>query len=226
MLWLLFSGICCWLALREVVRRWIPREGYERPDSTPVSKAYLAIMCAFAFAFAFKPIQTWQFERFLSARAKLLAESPMATVHCNTVFDTFFDSNSLAPGHATPETGRIVLQYPWCKRLREHLADPNSSNRQGIFSVQLFVHETMHIRGEMNEARTECQAIQRHYRGAKLLGIPEELARHGALSYYNNDYKRRSGIDGLGGQYFTEHCAPGRALDESLPDSSWNNQAG
>lgn len=222
MIWLLFSGFFCWLALREVYRRWIVHDGYDAPDTSPISKTYFAIMATFAILFAYKPLHTWHFERFLSQQARTLSESKHAKVHCNTVFDTFFDSNSLAAGHASPATGKIVFQYPWCKRLMRHLSQPSRASDHGIFSVQMFVHEAMHIRGEMNDAQTECQAIQRHYRGARMLGIPDPLARESARAYYHGNYKQRAGFDGLGGQYYSEHCAPGRALDERLADSVWN----
>ena len=55
----------------------------------------------------------------------------------------------------------------------------------------MFTHESMHVRGERNEARTECEAVQRNYRAAKLLGVPDATAKRNALDYYNNLYKER-----------------------------------
>jgi hypothetical protein len=80
----------------------------------------------------------------------------------------------------------------------------------------------MHIRGEMNEARTECQAIQRNYRSAKLLGVPDEVARQNALDIYNVDYQERGKAGGMQSAYYSEQCAPGQAMDEHLVDSTWS----
>lgn len=80
----------------------------------------------------------------------------------------------------------------------------------------------MHIRGEMNEARTECQAIQRNYRSAKLLGVPDDVAKQNALDIYNTNYQQRGKIGGMQSAYYSDQCAPGLAMDEQLADSTWS----
>jgi hypothetical protein len=79
----------------------------------------------------------------------------------------------------------------------------------------------MHIRGEMNEAITECEAVQRNYRAAKLLGVADETAKRNALEYYNTGYQQRREIGGMQAAYYSDQCAPGKALDEHLSDSTW-----
>ena len=79
----------------------------------------------------------------------------------------------------------------------------------------------MHIRGEMNEALTECEAVQRNYRAAKLLGVPDAIAKKNALDYYNTSYQERGKIGGMAGGYYSDQCAPGKAMDEHLSDSTW-----
>jgi hypothetical protein len=58
---------------------------------------------------------------------------------------------------------------PWCGTLMSYLAHPEHATDIEVESLDIFTHESMHIRGEMNEARTECEAVQRNYRVAKLL---------------------------------------------------------
>jgi hypothetical protein len=79
----------------------------------------------------------------------------------------------------------------------------------------------MHIRGELNEALTECQAIQRNYRAAKLLGVSDATAKHNALDIYNINYQQRGQIGGMQAAYYSFECAPGKAMDEHLIDSTW-----
>jgi hypothetical protein len=43
----------------------------------------------------------------------------------------------------------------------------------------------MHVRVELNEAPTECETAQRNYRAARLLGVPDAIAKRYALDYYN-----------------------------------------
>jgi hypothetical protein len=221
MLWLLLSFCCCWLIFRELRRHWFGDAGFERPASTPVHKPYVAVLAALAVAFAWPPFQSWRFERMLSAKATELADSRLAKVHCNTVFDTFFDREYLASGHADPGSGEIVLQYPWCRTLMEYLDHPERANEMELASLNLFTHESMHARGERNEAVTECQAVQRNRRAAQLLGVPDAAARKGALAYYRGSYLDKGRIGGMQAAYFSAECAPGKALDERLIDSTW-----
>ena len=221
MLWWTLAGFFLWLALRELYHGVVPKKGFSQPHD--VFKSYVLIMLSLAAAFAYTPVRYWQFERFLTAKARILSESDRATVHCNTLFDTLFDPNSLAAGHANPLSGEIVLQKPWCGVLMAHLRNPEDMDPQGIASLNLFVHETMHIRGELNEAATECQAIQRHYRAARLLGYASDaLARQSGMHYYQSLYQDRGRIGGMQAAYYSDQCAPGKALDEELADSTWN----
>ena len=221
MLWILFSLFFCWLIFREFQRRRVTQPGYDQPDTSPVDKTYVSIMGALALLFAWPPFHYWYFERFLSDKATQLAAPRRAKVHCNTIFDTFFDRNYLAAGHASPETGEIVLQYPWCATLMDYLDHPGRATEREIESLNMFTHESMHARGEYNEAITECQAVQRDYRAARLLGVPDRFARKNALDYYVNTYQWKGTIGGIQAAYFSPECAPGKTMDEHLPDSTW-----
>jgi hypothetical protein len=55
-----------------------------------------------------------------------------------------------------------------------------------LASLGLFTHESMHVRVELNEALTECEAVQRNYRAARLLVVPDAIAKRNALDYYNS----------------------------------------
>ena len=174
-----------------------------------------------AVAFAWPPVHTWYFQWLLSAKATALADEHRAKVHCNTLFDTMIDSEMLASGHANPRTGKIVMQKPWCSTLMAYLRHPGRASHEELDSLDLFTHESMHIRGELNEARTECQAVQRNYRAARLLGVPEATARQNALEIYNINYQQRGQIGGMQAAYYSDQCAPGKAMDEHLSDSTW-----
>jgi hypothetical protein len=219
MLWILISLFFVWCAFHELYTSMVAPPGFDRP--TPVSKPYLALVLILAVLFAWPPVHTWHFERFLSAKATELADGHVAHVHCNTVLDTMLDPEMLAAGHASPVTGKIGIQHPWCSTLSSYLSHPGRANEQELWSLAMFTHESMHVRGEMNEARTECEAVQRNYRAAKLLGVSDGIAKRNALDYYNNLYKERANQGFLQTTYYSNECAPGRALDEHLSDSTW-----
>jgi hypothetical protein len=219
MLWILTSLFFVWCAFHEIRTSIVAPAGFSRP--IPVSKPYLAVVLTLAVFFAWPPVHTWFFERFLSAKATQLADNHRAKVHCNTIWDTMLDAEMLASGHADPATGEIGIQHPWCNTLRSYLRHPSRASSEELFSLAMFTHESMHIRGERNEARTECEAVQRNYRAAKLLGVPDAIAKRNALDYYNLLYRERGegGIMQL--EYYSDECAPGKAMDEHLSDSTW-----
>jgi hypothetical protein len=218
MLWMLASMFFFWCAFREVRGSFVPRAGYDFP--TPITPAYLLLVLALGIGCAWSPVRIWQFERFLSAQSTELAEGHVAHVHCNTAFDTMVDPASLAAGHARSDTGEIAFQAPWCSVLMSYLRHPGRADREELFSLSMFTHEAMHIRGEHDEARTECQAVQRSYRAARLLGVPEDVARQNARDVYTL-YQGRASGGSLQQQYYSAQCAPGLSLDEHLSDSSW-----
>ncbi len=219
MLWILTSLFFFWCAFHEIRASVIAPPGFDRPS--PISTPYLAVVLSLAVIFAWPPVHTWMFERFLSRQASVLTDGHPAHVHCNTVWDTLFDPEMMAAGHASPVTGKIALQHPWCGTLSSYLAHPSRANNQELWSLAMFTHESMHVRGELNEARTECEAVQRNYRAAKLLGVPDATARRNALDYYNNLYKSRRDEGIMQAEYYSDECAPGKAMDEHLPDSTW-----
>jgi len=219
MLWIAASLFFLSCGFREVRASIVPPPGFDR--TKPIYEPYLAGVLILAVLFAWPPLHTWHLERFLSERATLLADDHRASVHCNTVFDTMLDPEMLAAGHANPKTGKIGIQHPWCDRLSSYLSHPGRATEQELSSLDMFTHESMHVRGELDEAKTECEAVQRNYRAAKLLGVADDIAKRNALDYYNILYKRRAVIGGLAGSYYSAECAPGKALDEHLEDSTW-----
>ncbi len=199
----LISLFFIWLVIRQV-RSPEPIDGF--------NLGYIVVLLGLAVLSGWPAIDHWRFERFLSVQAYELTEHRPARVNCVTIFESVFDRFGLA-GRANPETGNIVIQYPWCNTLRDYLDHPQSANEKELFSLHMFTHEAMHARGEYNEQKTDCQAIQRNYRAAKLLGVPDHVAKENAIAYYKGPYRKHS--------YFSNECAPGTELDERLPDSIW-----
>jgi hypothetical protein len=220
MLWIAVSLLFLWCAYREVRASLVAPPGFDLPR--PIYKPYLALVLILSVVFAWPTLHRWYLEHYLSVLATQLADNHRASVHCNTLVDTMLDSEMLAAGHANPRTGKIAIQTPWCDRLSSYLWHPRRADWEELVSLNLITHESMHVRGELNEAKTECEAVQRNYRTAKMMGVPDEVARQNALDYYNGPYKQRAAVGGLAGQYYSPECAPGKALDEHLPDSTWD----
>ena len=206
MLLLLFSLCFFGLAVKEVFRKKLV---------DPLDIPFLSVMLILGIACAWSPVRTWFFEKYLEENAYLLSLNSQVSVHCNTALDSIFDNQLNVAGHANPRTGKIVFQIPWCDHIRNYIKNPHAANEQEKFSLVLFAHEAMHIRGELNEELTDCQAIQRLIRTAKLFDVPEYLAIQHANHYYKKVYPRHP--------YFSANCVPGSEWDEKLVDSYFNH---
>lgn len=220
---LIISLFFAYLAIHELLKHHIPRKGYDSPDSSPISKGFIAFTLSLALACGWKPLRITLLEHKAEKIATQLADGRKASFHCNSFVDALYDNDTFAAGHASPETGRIVFQIPWCDRLLDYLDHPAKANREELHSLNMLTHESMHVRGEMNEATTECQGIQRNYRTAKLLGISDNIAKRNALNIYNINYQYLKYAPQRVANYYSDQCAPNMELDEHLPDSTWIN---
>ena len=196
-----------WMAWRGIKKPTNRVKGYDGFDL-----GYIAAMICLAVAAGWVPFKAWRFEQFLSEKATILAER-RADVHCNTAFDAIFDNDVRMAGHANIITGEIVFQYGWCAQFMEYLDHPENITQKQLFSLHILTHESMHARGEYDEHKTDCQAVQRNYRAAKLVGVPDHLAKEHAVRYYKTFYPHHP--------YYSNKCGPGKAYDEELSDSTW-----
>ncbi len=219
MLWILISLFFCWLIYREI-KQSMAEPKYDGFPPSPIYKPYLAILLVLAILSAWTPLHYWRFQRYLSSIATVLADSHPAKVHCNTALDSIFDREPTF-SHANPNDGEIVFQPPLCERLMDYLDHPERAKPVELHSLNTLTHESMHVRGELNEAITECESVQRNYRTAKLLGVPDNIARRNALEYYYGAYMQLKEGGPNAVRYFSEQCAPGKDLDEHLNDSTW-----
>ena len=200
---LFFAG----LALREVGAALRCVDGFSQ-----LSKIYLSICLILAILAAWVPLKKLRFEYYLSNKATQIAGVP-ASVHCNSAFDSIFDNKVGRAGHANPLTGDIVLQLGWCEKLMKYLDSPTQATRTERYSLMLFTHEVMHRKGELNEQKTECQAIQRNHIVGEILGIPKYLAQQHTQQYIKQDFPMHP--------YYSDKCGPGKAYDEELLDPIW-----
>ena len=152
----ILSLIFLWLIARELINNQ-----YKANRFDTFNLSYLAFLILLAVLTAWQPIKFWQLEIFLAKKASKLANKHPVTRHCNSVVDAMFDNSIRAIGHANYETGEIVFQHQWCANILEYLDHPDKPSAEALWSLALFTHETMHIRGEFDEQKTECQAIQR-----------------------------------------------------------------
>jgi len=141
-------------------------------------------------------------------------------VHCQSTVAALVDGGAEAgyvwfnaDGTPEPET---LIKRDQCRLIEEYRkgkqADPSL---QHVMAVHVLTHEAMHMRGERDEAVTECQAVQRDVFTARALRATPEQAKRLAKTYWKVVYPR------MPSGYVTSECHPGGPLDENLDSSPW-----
>lgn len=205
MLSIAIAAFFFWLIAREIRCRK-PKDSF--------SLWYIGVCLILVVLALSRPFSAWSLERKLTAVTHELAEFRPTKVQCQSLWASLFDRTRMQwAGYTQIETGDVVFKAGWCSNLRDYLSDPAGATDRERYSLLLLAHEAMHVRGEHNEQKTECQAIQRHYRTGLLMGLPEKIAREDSVRNFRERYPRHP--------YFSPHCTPGSAMDEQLPDSTW-----
>jgi hypothetical protein len=171
-------------------------------------------------------------EHDLGAVATQLAERPVH-VHCQGITGDLID--------VTPEAGTVQfdqdghpadvtnLKRPICTALRRVKHDVKTSGfgcviagtncPQKIFedvgAVQTLSHESWHLRGNTNEALTECHALQTTAFAATLLGADQQAAQATATYALQHIYPY------LPDEYRTPLCTNGGPMDLRPTDPHW-----
>ncbi|HVX69721.1 MAG TPA: hypothetical protein VHA79_08535 [Mycobacteriales bacterium] len=141
------------------------------------------------------------------------------TVHCQTFGQTFTDLSGdlgyVRYGPGGPELHTTIQRGP-CSDLKHYYnGDQARPSAAEIIAVHVLTHESMHMRGETNEAIAECEAMQRDAETAQLLGASPQEGLALARAYWLTDYPN------MPGNYRTADCVLNGKLDERLPDPPW-----
>jgi hypothetical protein len=164
-------------------------------------------------------VQTERLQDRLSEVATELVGAPV-TVDCQSRGQEMLDvGNELGQvrfdASGRPEPRTLIKRRP-CADLERYLEGEQGAPTRGeVVAVHVLSHEARHLAGQKVEAETECAAMQRDARTARLLGASPEEALALARTYWNEVYPE------MPADYRSAACAPGGALDERLPDPPW-----
>jgi hypothetical protein len=171
-------------------------------------------------------------ERRLGSVATQLAERPVH-VHCQGLAGALVDVGPEAGSVPFDRAGRpgdvTNLKRPICRALNRFRADAASprldcvlANAEcgraafdDVVAVETIAHESWHLRGTVDEAVTECRALQTAAQAAMLLGAD---ARHAEATA---QYALRRIYPHLPSEYRTAACYDGGPLDLRPADPHW-----
>lgn len=201
-----------------VAVRWSlkPRDAIGRRRKFPVvGVAFLGVVAA---GLATPTVLRHREEGHLGKVATVLV-GQHATVHCQTFGQTFTDLSGdlgyVKYGPDGPELHTTIQRGP-CRDLKHYYnGDQARPTPAEIIAVHVLTHESMHMRGETNEAVAECEAMQRDAETAQLLGASPQEGLALARAYWLTDYPN------MPDNYRTGDCVLNGKLDERLPDPPW-----
>jgi hypothetical protein len=165
-----------------------------------------------------------QFERRLARVASELAGHPV-TVRCETLSEAWTDAHPELGYVRFDASGRpeplATITVQACRDLRAWVgSDHDRIREEQMIAVHVLTHEAMHLTGELDEARTECRAVQRDARTAELLGATPAQAASLARAYWESVYPR------MPDAYRSAECVAGGRMDEGLASSPWSDVKG
>lgn len=201
-----------------VVGRWWLRRVDALGRTRPFPVFSVAVLLVLAVAAAVTVHRHDALQRQLSDVASELVGHRVA-VDCQTAGQSFVDASGDL-GHVPFRDGRpsgpALVKLEQCTAIRHYRDDHGRApTQEQVVAVHVLTHEAMHLAGTLDEARAECEAVQRDAQTARLLGASPADARALALDYWRAVYPRMP--DG----YRSGSCAAGTGWDEGGADAPW-----
>jgi hypothetical protein len=161
----------------------------------------------------------WREVERMAATASALAGRDVS-VSCQRLGATLIDVGSELGYVEFDAQGRpddiAHLEYEACENLRDWLRSPKTDpTRDQVIAVHVLAHEAWHLRGEANEAITECSSLQRTAAVAQSLGATPDRAQRLAEAYWEGVYPF------MPAQYRSAGCQDGGALDLDADSDLW-----
>lgn len=204
-----------------VVVRWRlrPVDAIGRPKKFPVVSVSLLGIAAVVLAV---PTVLRQREESRLGKVASVLVGARVTVHCQTFGQEFTDLSGdlgfvkFGPD-GVPEHHATIMRGP-CSELRDYYGgDQAHPTPDEVIAVHVLTHESMHMRGQTNEAATDCEAMQRDAETAQLLGATPQEGLELARAYWLEDYPN------MPDAYRSDNCKLSGSLDEHLPDPPWTS---
>ena len=164
----------------------------------------------------------WQYNEHVYAQAVKNFAGNDVKVRCQRMIDLLVDTRLDIAGDVMWDSDGTLsnqanLKFEVCKNLQKWpVTDVKKADIDIIYAVEVLSHEAVHVSGVLNEAETECYAMQHYAEVAKALGVSQSQAEEAALRYANEAYSH------MPSKYKDEvKCSAGGAWDLHPETNSW-----
>jgi hypothetical protein len=218
-------GVFTWIAVTAAavgvmsLARWALRRVDRLGRPRPFPAISVGVTTALTLAAGVPAVLHARLEHRLARVASELVGSPV-TVHCQTFGQTWTDAHTELGYVRFGADGRpekhTVLAWEACRSLQGwERSGYGATDLDQVIAVHVLTHESMHMAGTLNEAETECYAVQRDVWTATALGADRTQARQLARRYWQEVYPR------MPDDYRSAACTPGGQFDQHLPEPPW-----
>jgi hypothetical protein len=202
-----------------VVIRWMAHRTDPLGRRRPFPAISFALCLLLGAGAAVPVLRHHLLERRLSAAASTLTPFPVR-IRCQTASGTLLDAHGDL-GHVRADADGIpeheaLVKYDPCGDVASWLGSGSgAATPDQVVAVHVLTHETMHMLGETDEAKTECLAVQRDQAMARALGASPQAAAALARRYWTVVYPR------MPDDYRSSQCGPGEEWDERRSGAPW-----
>ena len=127
--------------------------------------------------------------------AVMIAGKQAGVLHCQRLSETMFFVGAESGHIVTAPNGKLVgmLTYEICRDFKSWLASNKTKVNTSIATtLHVIVHESVHLTGEFDEAKTECKAMELDAKMAEALGASSEVSEALAKIYHDKVYPNLS----------------------------------
>lgn len=106
-----------------------------------------------------------------------ISEKPASYLECQRLTSALVDAQLSKAGMVYWDNmDRAIVKYEGCKLWAEFLdSDKRNLTDKQLWAVGTVIHEAYHVKGEMNEATTQCLTIKNFSNVLKNYNVPENL---------------------------------------------------
>lgn len=106
-----------------------------------------------------------------------VSEKPASYLECQRLTSALIDAQLSKAGMVyLDNTDKAIVKYDGCKLWAEFLdSDKRNLSDKQLWAVGTIIHEAYHVKGEMNEATTQCLTIKKFSNVLQDYGVPENL---------------------------------------------------
>lgn len=131
----------------------------------------------------------WQYTESQATQVvQKISEREEGVAKCQRLSEAFTDAQVSVIGWvAYAEDNKALIKYSQCQELSSFLlTDKTQATDEQLQAIGVVFHESYHVKGEFNEATTQCLTVKHYAENLKMLNVPTNYRESYAARYAEN----------------------------------------